>query len=113
MPQPNTVLTIYPAQRRGRVWSVNAMKLQQRDYIDLIRIFCRQPSPVWWAHIGTAIGRTLAAMPMVARYGHAYAATGNAQAAADECDCSRSACYARLRMAQARIIAEITLLSIK
>ena len=89
------------------------VKLQQRDYIDLVRIFCRQPSPVWWAHIGTAIGRTLAAMPTVARYGHAYADTGSAQAAADECDLSRGACYNRLRMAQARIIAEITLLSLK
>lgn len=89
------------------------MKLQQRDYIDLIRIFCRQPSPMWWAHIGQAINRTLAAMPMVARYGHAYADTGNAQAAADDCGLSRGACYNRLRMAQAMIVAETTLLSLK
>lgn len=87
--------------------------LQQRDYIDLLRIYCRQPSPIWWAHIGTALCRTLAAMPSVARYSHSYALTGSAQAAADEMDCSRSACYARLRMAQARIIAETTLLSLK
>lgn len=87
--------------------------LQQRDYIDLLRIYCRQPSPIWWVHIGTALCRTLAAMPSVARYSHSYARTGSAQAAADEMDCSRSACYARLRMAQARIIAETTLLSLK
>lgn len=87
--------------------------LLQRDYIDLLRIYCRQPSPIWWAHIGTALCRTLAAMPSVARYSHSYARTGSAQAAADEMDCSRSACYARLRMAQSRIIAETTLLSLK
>lgn len=86
--------------------------LQQRDYIDLLRIYCRQPSPVWWAHIGTALCRALAAMPYVARYSHAYARTGSAQAAADEMDCSRGACYARLRMARGRIEAETTLLSL-
>lgn len=86
--------------------------LQQRDYIDLMRIYCRCPSPVWWAHIGTAIGRTLAAMPTVAAYAHQYARCGSASAAAEMCDISRSAMYSRLRMARGRIDAETTLLSL-
>lgn len=88
------------------------MKLQQRDYIDLLRIYCRQPSPIWWAHVGMALCRTMAALPYVARYSHTYAATGSAQAAAYEMEQSKGACYNRLRIARSYIEAEIVLLSL-